>query len=50
MLKTFLYVASILWAWGCWGWVFYSHQWAWLALSVIPYFLMTSFGHHLDKK
>jgi hypothetical protein len=40
---------TILWAWGCWTWVIYSHQWLWLIPSLFPYFLFTSFGHLLDK-
>lgn len=39
--------AVVLWAWGCWAWVAYSQQWVWIVVSFIPYFLFTSFGHHL---
>ena len=45
-----LKVSVVLWAWGCWAWVAYSHQWFWLAISVIPYLLFNSFGHYLDKE
>ncbi len=48
MLKI-LYISVILWAWGCWGWVVYSHQWMWLIASIVPYFLYTSFGHYLER-
>ena len=38
----FLRIASVLWAWACWAWVAYSHQWLWLIASVIPYFVLNS--------
>jgi len=43
-----LKVLVVLWAWGCWGRVVYSHQWLWLVASLIPYVLFNAFGHHLD--
>jgi hypothetical protein len=49
MYKLFK-VLVVLWAWGCWAWVAYSHQWFWLAISLGPYLLFNGFGHHLDKK
>jgi hypothetical protein len=48
MYKAFK-ISVVLWAWGCWVWVVYSHQWFWLAISLIPYLLFNSFGHLLDK-
>lgn len=41
-------ILVILWAWGCWAWTAYSHQWLWLLASAIPYLLFTTFGHHLE--
>lgn len=42
-------VVVVLWAWGCWGWVIYSHEWLWLAASLVPYLVFNQIGHHLDK-
>jgi hypothetical protein len=44
-----LKIFAILWAWACWAWVIYSHQWFWAVISFVPYFLFNSFGHHLNK-
>jgi hypothetical protein len=43
-----LKVSVVLWAWACWGWVAYSHQWLWLVASLVPYFLFNAFGHRLN--
>lgn len=45
ILKT----SVVLWAWGCWAWAAYSHQWIWLIASLIPYFVFNNLGHYLDK-
>jgi hypothetical protein len=36
------HVAAVLFAWSCWAWVAYSHQWLWLIVSVIPYFVVNA--------
>jgi hypothetical protein len=41
-MSKYFHIAVILWAWACWAWVAYSHQWLWLIASVIPYFIYTS--------
>jgi hypothetical protein len=48
MHKT-LKIFVIFWAWGCWAWVIYTHQWFWLVVSLVPYLLFNGFGHCLDK-
>jgi len=48
--KKALNISVILWAWGCWGWVIYSHQWIFFIVSVIPYFFYTSFGYLLERR
>lgn len=42
-------VAVVLWAWGCWAWVIFSHEWLWLVASLVPYLAFNQFGHKLDK-
>jgi hypothetical protein len=49
MLKYF-HIAAILWAWACWAWVAYSHQWLWLIASIIPYFIYTSVSRDDDNE
>lgn len=38
--KEFLEYTAVPFAWVCWGWVWYSHQWVWLIVSVIPYLIL----------
>lgn len=40
-----LKVSAILWAWGCWAWAAYSHQWFWLAISLVPYLALNWLDH-----
>lgn len=44
-----LRIGAVLWAWGCWAWVTFSHQWLWLILSLIPYLLLNKVDVQLEK-
>ena len=49
-MHRFLKIAVVLWAWGCWAWVAWSHQWAWLAASFVPYLAFATWGDRLRKR
>jgi hypothetical protein len=49
MLKPILRALSMIWAVALWCLGVYRHDFAWLTLSVVPYFTLTTFGHFLDR-
>jgi hypothetical protein len=43
-LEKILRYSAIPFAWACWAWVWYSHEWIWLPISIIPYLVANSFN------
>ena len=41
-------IASIWFAWICWGLAYWRGTWWLVVLSFVPYLLVNRFGHRLD--